>query len=33
MIQGTIHKEDRHYKPFDTQQQRNKYTKQKSEEI
>ena len=26
MIKGTIHKEDRHPKPFNTQQQRNKGT-------
>ena len=31
MIQGTIHKEDRHYKPFDIQQQRNKDTQSKNQ--
>ena len=31
MIQGTIHKEDRHYKPFDTQQQRNKDIQSKNQ--
>ena len=34
MIKGTIYEEDRHHKPLDAEQQRNKrYVQQKSEEI
>ena len=34
MIKGTVHKEDRHYKPLDTSiTKKQTYIKQKSEEI
>ena len=32
-IKGTIHKEDRHHKPLDILTKKQRYIKQKSEEI
>ena len=33
MIKGTIHKEDRHHQPLDTLTNKQRYIKQKPEEI